>query len=355
MENCAAGVRQVLNKDWLELTTTFQEVRFTPKPLMKNVAYGKSSSPHYEPCGNEEFAVAVGEQIEKEAGGQSRFGAMAVALKKLSDRYLMLTPPFIALLCRTFITLEGLLGDDPELLESYNVYEKSLPFAISRLLSPRTRKGCRALRSALLDEADASSTASLPNWTGLSALLTAGAEGTAKKEGTLDFTDLGAEAAVQRRLLRTAEGAALRRVLFDMDVFEACRSFLTSKASAPLRDAAVRWLADRWACGKRKPAGLKKKRGPRSSAAARGWGTWSEEDPFSLSRTTLHHSRCAWRIILRRQLRKSCLPPQRLLWRMLLLCTQVLPASFVLLTQAVRRSRSLSSKKGSAAVDASVP
>ena len=43
---------------------------------------------------------------------------MAVALKKLSDRYLMLTPPFIALLCRTFITLEGLLADDPKMAEA---------------------------------------------------------------------------------------------------------------------------------------------------------------------------------------------------------------------------------------------
>ena len=176
MESCAAGVRQVLDKNWLDLTTTFQEVRFTPKPLMKNMAYGKSKTPLYEPCGNEEFAIAVGEQIEKEAGGQSRFGAMAVALKKLSDRYLMLTPPFIALLCRTFITLEGLLADDPALVESYNVYQKSLPFAISRLLSPRTRKGCRALRGTLLsaESEGAESTSPLPNWSSLSSLFTAG-------------------------------------------------------------------------------------------------------------------------------------------------------------------------------------
>jgi len=350
MESCAAGVRQVLDKNWLDLTTTFQDVRFTPKPLMKNMAYGKSKTPRYEPCGNEEFAVAVGEQIEKEAGGQSRFGAMAVALKKLSDRYLMLTPPFIALLCRTFITLEGLLGDDPALVESYNVYQKSLPFAISRLLSPRTRKGCRALRSTLLDsredqEASGSSQALqkgsiIPNWSSLSTLLTAGSQTEADAgDGLLDFADLGAEAAVQRRLLRTAEGAALRRVLFDIDVFEACRSFLTSPDAAPLRDAAIGSLAGRWS-SKRKRQGKKKRRGPRSTAAARGWGDWSEDDPFRLSKTTLAHSRRAWRIILRRQLQKSCLPPWRLCWRILLLCVQVLPASSALLVRAALRSRS---------------
>ena len=54
---------------------------------------------------------------------------MAVALKKLSDRYLMLTPPFIALLCRTFITLEGLLADDPKMAEAdaENLGPKGLP------------------------------------------------------------------------------------------------------------------------------------------------------------------------------------------------------------------------------------
>ncbi|CAE7867301.1 unnamed protein product [Symbiodinium necroappetens] len=341
MESCAAGVRQVLDKNWLDLTTTFQDVRFTPKPLMKNMAYGKSKTPQYEPCGNEEFAVAVGEQIEMEAGGQSRFGAMAVALKKLSDRYLMLTPPFIALLCRTFITLEGLLGDDPALVESYNVYQKSLPFAISRLLSPRTRKGCRALRATLLDGAQASQGgATIPNWSSLSTLLTAGSQTEADAEdGLLDFADLGAEAAVQRRLLRTAEGAALRRVLFDIDIFEACRSFLTSPDAAPLRAAAIGSLAGRWS-GKRKRQGKKKRRGPRSTAAARGWGDWSEDDPFRLSKTTLAHSRRAWRIILRRQLQKSCLPPWRLCWRFLLLCVQVLPVSSALLVRAALQSRS---------------
>lgn len=101
---------------------------------------GHGLSTRYEPCGNEEFAVAFAKQLESEADGTSRFGAMAVALKKLSDRgaapnrsfeacragrkrtwqpksdriskgfrpfwcvspwsrgYLMLTPPFIALL-----------------------------------------------------------------------------------------------------------------------------------------------------------------------------------------------------------------------------------------------------------------
>ena len=36
---------QVLNKDWLDLTHTFQAVRFTPKPMMKNMDYGLAEKP----------------------------------------------------------------------------------------------------------------------------------------------------------------------------------------------------------------------------------------------------------------------------------------------------------------------
>ena len=46
--------------------------------------------------------------------------------------------------------MEGLLADDPVMAESYNVYQTSLPFAISRLLSPRTVRGRRELRSSFL-------------------------------------------------------------------------------------------------------------------------------------------------------------------------------------------------------------
>eukprot|EP00434_Breviolum_minutum_P034085 symbB.v1.2.030163.t1/scaffold3356.1/size58521/4 len=225
MESCAAGVRQVLNKDWLDLTHTFQAVRFTPEPMMKNVDFGIAKTPRYEPCGNEEFAVAFQKQLESEEDGQSRFGAMAVALKKLSDRYLMLTPPFIALLCRTFITLEGLLADDPKMSEEYNVYETSLPFAICRLLSPRTRKGGKDLRSAFLKDENNSSEV---NWSSLSALLMAGSDGvdSSTSEDKVCGFDLGTAAAVQRRLLLTAEGIALRRLCYQVDAFQAYESFV---------------------------------------------------------------------------------------------------------------------------------
>ncbi|CAJ1397749.1 unnamed protein product [Effrenium voratum] len=322
MEQCAAGVRHVLNKDWVELTHTFQAIRFTPTPMQKNLDYGSSDVPRYEPCSNEDFAEAFAEQLEKEAGGQSRFGAMAVALKKLSDRYLMLTPPFIALLCRTFITLEGLLADDPVMAETYNVYQKSLPFAISRLLSPRTRKGTRDLRGVFLEGEEGEI-----SWTSLSTLLAAG-DDKEQKEEMGDAFALRTAAAVQRRLLMTAEGQALRRLLYELDAFEAVRGFFMRKDAKDLRTAAAGALAERWSRSKSQGKASEMVRapesfGPRSVAAARGWGDWSGKDPFRLPSSTLRHAKKAWRIILRRQLRRSFWPWWRL-WRVPVLLLQEL-------------------------------
>ena len=41
-----------------------EAVRFTPQPMMKNVDFGIKERPRYEPCGNEEFAVAFQKQLE---------------------------------------------------------------------------------------------------------------------------------------------------------------------------------------------------------------------------------------------------------------------------------------------------
>jgi len=326
-------------------------VRFAPTPILKNLAAGVSRTPQYVPCDIEEFAWVVGKQMELEVGGQSRFGAMATALKKMSDRYLMLTPPFVALMCRTFITLEGLLSDDPELAETFNVYKLALPFAIGRVLSPRTRKGRAALRRALLkggeetrlaNPSPASSSASTrrssrqclaPNWPAIAELLTAGSSDDAEPKSAAGSTegvgahDYGAGAGVQRRLLRTAEGAALRELLCDVDVFEAVRGFLVDREAKALRILVIQAVADLWSRPRQRPAqaALDGSWGPRCAAASRFWGSWREENPYRLPASTLHHSRSAWKIVLRRQLSLCTWPPWRPPLRAALLLVQVLP------------------------------
>lgn len=57
------------------------------------------------------------------------------------------TPPYVLLLVRTFLTLEGIAAQvDPE----FNIYEMSLPWVVRRSLSPSTDKGIDVLRNTIL-------------------------------------------------------------------------------------------------------------------------------------------------------------------------------------------------------------
>ena len=57
-------------------------------------------------------------------GGESRFGALASVLSSLGKQWRMYTPPYVLLLIRTFLTLEGIAAKvDP----NFNIYEVIWP------------------------------------------------------------------------------------------------------------------------------------------------------------------------------------------------------------------------------------
>lgn len=67
----------------------------------------------------------------------------------MSYHFQLKTPPYIILLCRTFLTLEGIAAKvEPD----FSIYTAALPFAVRRALSPETPRGKDALRAALLDD-----------------------------------------------------------------------------------------------------------------------------------------------------------------------------------------------------------
>eukprot|EP00927_Polykrikos_kofoidii_P048833 TRINITY_DN43026_c0_g1_i1.p1 TRINITY_DN43026_c0_g1~~TRINITY_DN43026_c0_g1_i1.p1 ORF type:complete len:953 (+),score=105.46 TRINITY_DN43026_c0_g1_i1:53-2860(+) len=341
MEIFAAGIRAVLEEDWTTVARCMQEACFTPTPIMRFVNSNRS----IEPAELTEFSAVLRKYMVAQEGGTARFGALAQVLNKMSRLYVMLTPPYVALLCRTFITLEGLLGDDPA-LKSYNIYEVALPFAIRRVLSPRTRKGQVALRAMLLEKDSSSSrprrrwaAAPKPDWEALANLIgnelsggsTSARVGTSDAESTHGrHIDLfGATEGVQRRLLRTSEGAALRRFLFDMDFFDVACNFVVSRKARFWRRRAVdelaSWMSTWW--GERWQKRQRTQRrsgdiamvawGPRCDAAAEAWGEWREDDIFPLPRAALRSSRRAWRLVFRRQLRFMIWPPWRLPYRII--------------------------------------
>ena len=59
------------------------------------------------------MAKELEERMEACAGGGSRFGALSVVLADMGFFWQMYTPPYIILLIRTFLTLEGIAGQVP--------------------------------------------------------------------------------------------------------------------------------------------------------------------------------------------------------------------------------------------------
>merc|ERR1712151_1349004 len=69
--------------------------------------------------------------------------------KKISPNWLVFTPPYVLLLVRTFLTLEGIAASvDPD----FNIYEMSMPWAVRRSLSPSTQQGIDVFRSTVLTD-----------------------------------------------------------------------------------------------------------------------------------------------------------------------------------------------------------
>ena len=166
MEGFARGIQCMIAGDWLGLTYVFRDVGMCPPesfyrkvvpeaasagtPAKKNKSRKKPKTVEQE-CSAEEMAGAIERCLMAEEGGQSRFGALATGLGALSSRYKFLTPPYIVLLVRTFLTLEGIAAKaDPD----FNIYVASLPYAIRRAMAPATPEGRRAMRDAFLNEHD---------------------------------------------------------------------------------------------------------------------------------------------------------------------------------------------------------
>jgi predicted unusual protein kinase regulating ubiquinone biosynthesis (AarF/ABC1/UbiB family) len=237
MEAFAAGVVHLLAGDWRSLALDFQACGLVPELFeAKNKETGL-----YEIVSVDVFADGIRQAICGEADGLTRFGALATGLGGASGTYRFLCPPFIILLCRTFLTLEGMAAVvDPD----FSIYSSALPYAVRRALSPETAAGEATLRRALLTEEGAF------RWGRLNEVLQ---QMTTLQQARPDVPPppppppSGAQASggasgVVAGLLGAPEGAALRRVLRDADslLFVA---HLAGAEGRPLRRAGVQTLA----------------------------------------------------------------------------------------------------------------
>jgi predicted unusual protein kinase regulating ubiquinone biosynthesis (AarF/ABC1/UbiB family) len=110
MEAFARGIQALLSEDFVSLTEAWSDSGFVTNPIMHRETTEDlwRVDPNY---GKKEFAIDLEHHMKTTEGGLSRFGALATVLnKKISPNWLVFTPPYVLLLIRTFLTLEGIAG-----------------------------------------------------------------------------------------------------------------------------------------------------------------------------------------------------------------------------------------------------
>eukprot|EP00873_Tetraselmis_striata_P030002 jgi/Tetstr1/450266/TSEL_037302.t1 len=188
--------------------------------------------------------------MEGEADGNTRFGALATGLAQMSSKYKLKTPPYIILLCRTFLTLEGIAAKvEPE----FSIYTAALPFAVRRALSPETPRGVDALRAALLDDEgnfrfdyitqvlEQQETLKDPSGTGKAPAMAPSKKAGVKSAPTGAQPSSSAETLTA--LLGSSDGLQLRRVARDANMVAISRTLTSPTKGRLIRREGARALA----------------------------------------------------------------------------------------------------------------
>jgi len=270
-------------QDYLGLTQAFIDTGFVGNPIewrAKEEDPWQLTHPDGEP--KEVMAKELRDRMEACPGGGSRFGALSVVLGDMGFLWQMYTPPYVILLIRTFLTLEGIAGKvDP----NFNIYEVALPWAVQRALSPATAAGARTLRASLLtddnsfqwarvhtlieqqqaeeeevaaaaavaaaeSEATDASSSNLPTANSARARLMAAEANTAVLDPGLAAAGADAQAAQAATplesfttVLGSSSGATLRRIMRDVDSTDLLIG-LASPTARPVRRLAVQQLSE---------------------------------------------------------------------------------------------------------------
>mmetsp|Transcript_30759 Transcript_30759/g.34539 ORF Transcript_30759/g.34539 Transcript_30759/m.34539 type:complete len:722 (+) Transcript_30759:818-2983(+) len=275
MEGFARGISSLLSEDFQAMTESFQDIDFVTTPVMHRQSVEElwTVDAQYQ---LPQLATELETNMKATSGGLSRFGALTTVLnKKISPTWLVFTPPYVLLLIRTFLTLEGIAAQvDPD----FNIYQMSLPWVVRRSLSPSTTKGIQTLRNTILtsknqiqwerfvelasslSEASASSapqsdttstptssTASVESPTSDSTNTIAGDDDTPqqKKQQEYDSARNDAMKDAVGTLLGSLEGKALRSVLKDIDTPDLLWK-LSSKQGRPIVQMTTEKILEKW-------------------------------------------------------------------------------------------------------------
>lgn len=238
MEGFARGIQGLLSNDYLSLSEAFMDVKFINDPIIHRHSRDDvwENNPNFQ---LPQLAKDLEASMTKVDGGASQFGALATVLNRdISPRWLCFTPPYVILLCRTFLTLEGIARTvDPD----FNIYEISMPWAVRRTLSPNTEKGRTVFRSTLLTQDNKIqwtrlynlASQNMVNDSTTSSPTIANANSEAQLQRQRDAAKKAAMEDAVGTLLGSSEGKALRRILKDLDGPDLVKR-LSSREARPL-------------------------------------------------------------------------------------------------------------------------
>ncbi len=337
MEGFARGIQALLSDNFVALTESFVDVNFVPTPIRHRMGPNDvwRVDPNY---GLSELATELEEAMTNTDGGVSQFGALATVLnKEISPKWLVFTPPYVILLCRTFLTLEGIAQSvDP----GFNIYEISMPWAVRRSLSPSTQKGVDVFRSTLLNEENKI------QWQRLLDLARMSHEAKETEEPSQLKSSIETKQVVEEQrkeakkaamedavgtLLGSPEGRALRRVLKDLDSVDLV-SKLSSHDGRPILKTAAAQISDR--------ISLKKKAIPKRVEEQPVTIPKENVRPLSEEYTQLRMRQSRWNKRVRRHLITHHLKLCLLRWRGLKAMTKFFVVfSRVLLSALLERKR----------------
>jgi len=221
-EAMAGAVAAIVGEDWAGLLEAFREIGLVPpRPsIWVDARTGKPINGLlpgvWTPCSEEEFVAGFVDALEKSAGEAGSFTEITARLTELALSYQFILPPWLLFVVRAVITLDGFAaGMDPPL----SALAAAAPHAACRVLAPRTPRGEAKLRAALLTEAGALDVGRLKTLAAAAAEMPCEADACSVETAAAAKDDAAnVVARVASLLLEDADGRALRRVAYDVDV-----------------------------------------------------------------------------------------------------------------------------------------
>lgn len=213
MEGMASAILHLLSGDWDKLMTDFKQMEVVEPPFARWDTSKKDwvdISPYEFERAFVNCLQAASKTKDGTAVQRQSFGELFVDLGVMATQFRFTCPPYYILVMRSFVTLEGVAAKaDP----NFNIYQSALPYALRRALTPTTPYAQHALREAMLTSSGELRTDTLTS------LIPDPKAKTSANASEMIFSEESVAKAkmVAMEVITSSQGAALRRVLYEMN------------------------------------------------------------------------------------------------------------------------------------------